>query len=93
MFRVRLMGLPALAPLRAMSVQTNKNPLDLPIPAPVVWTTGMADAPSDPTRMMTYPDCRSASTSVPYTQTTRVGTATRIVASPWDIPMRMSSVK
>ena len=75
------------------SVQTKKNPLDLPIPDPIMWRTGMPDAPSDPTSMMTYPDRRSASTSVQYSQTTRVGTAKRTVAPPGDIPRRMSSVQ
>ena len=40
--------------------------------------TGMPDARSDPTSMMMYPDRRSASTSVPYSQMTRMGTATRV---------------
>jgi hypothetical protein len=37
--------------------------------------------------MMTYPDRRSASTSVPYSQTTKMGTATRF-APPIVHPMK-----
>src|SRR5450756_1233033 len=43
--------------------------------------TGMPSPSSDPTSMMMYPDRRSASTSVPYSQTTRMGTATRVEPS------------
>src|SRR6516225_6546004 len=68
----------------ARSVQTEKAPLDLAIPAPAVCTTGMDDPRSDPRRMMTYPDRRSASTSVPYSQTTRMSTENKNPV--WAIP-------
>src|SRR5215469_13913201 len=55
----------------AMSVQTKKKaPLDLamlpptPTPFPIMWMTGTTNPRSDPRRMMTYPDRRSASSSV-----------------------------
>ena len=42
---------------------------------------------------MTYPDRLSVSTSVPYTQTTRMGAATmRFENVPGSIPLTMSSV-
>jgi hypothetical protein len=40
--------------------------------------TGMPSAKSDPTSIMMYPDRRSASTIVPYSQTTRMGIRTRV---------------
>src|ERR1700691_5990015 len=56
----------------AMSVQTKKKPplelampLATPTPFPFMWMTGTTDKRSDPRRMMTYPDRRSASTRVP----------------------------
>jgi hypothetical protein len=82
----------------AMSVQTKKKaPLDLAMspptsPDPVMWTTGMPDPRIDKTRMMTYPDRRSASTSVvPYSQTTRKSTGTRFESLPAAIPRTTSS--
>src|SRR5712691_13275264 len=82
----------------AMSVQTKKKaPLDLakspPTPFPIMWRTGMPDPRSDPRRMMTYPDRRSASTSVPYSQTTRISTPKRFETRPEAIPRMMSSVR
>ena len=68
----------------AMSVQTQKQtPLELAIapptsPDPIMCTTGTSNPRSDPRMMMTYPDRRSASTSVPYSQTTKMGTAVRL---------------
>ena len=56
----------------AMNVQTQKKiPLEPTIlpptsPAPLMWARGMTDPRSDPRSMMTYPDRRSASASVPY---------------------------
>ena len=44
-------------------------------------------------RMITYPDRRPASTSVPYSQTTQTGTAARFVAVPDNKPRMMSSVR
>src|SRR5580700_3511736 len=56
----------------AMSVQTKKKPplelampLATPTPFPFTWMTGTANKRSDPRRVMTYPDRRSASTRVP----------------------------
>src|ERR1017187_7097429 len=82
----------------ARSVQTKKKPpLDCailpPTPFPIMWMTGTPAPRSDPSKMMTYPDRRSASTSVPYSQTTRMGTATRFEAPPFSIPRTMSSVR
>jgi hypothetical protein len=83
----------------AMSVQTQKKtPAELAIlpptsPAPIMWMTGTADPPSDPRRMMTCPDRRSASTSVPYSQTTRMSTPTRVLTPPGSIPRTMSSAR
>ena len=42
---------------------------------------------------MTYPDRRSASISVPYSQTTRTSTTGRFESPPGDIPWTMSSFK
>src|SRR5438094_5500997 len=62
----------------ARSVQTQKKiPLELTIlpptsPAPLMWRARTPNAPSDPRSMMTWPDRRSASTSVPYSQMTRL---------------------
>jgi len=58
--------------------------------------TGMPNPRSDPTSMMTYPDRRSASTSVPYSQITRTGTATRVEPPASGVPTlawRVSLVK
>jgi hypothetical protein len=44
-------------------------------------------------KMMTYPDRRSASTSVPYSQTTQMSTAPRLGSVPGAIPRTMSSVR
>jgi len=60
-----------------------------PTPAPFMWIKGT----TNPRRMMTYPDRRSASTSVPYSQTTRMGTAMRFESVHGSIPRTMSSVK
>ena len=53
----------------AMRVQTKKNPpLDLALmltPAPCVWRKGMAIAKSETRSMMTRPERRSASSSIP----------------------------
>jgi len=83
-----------------MSVQTKKKaPLDLamlpptPTPFPIMWMTGTTNPRSDPRRMMTYPDRRSASTSVPYSQTTRISTPKRFETPPEAIPRMMSSVR
>ena len=66
----------------AISVQTKKKkpPLDVamrlatPTPFPFMCRTGTPNARSDPRRMMTYPDRRPASTSIPYSQTTEMST-------------------
>jgi len=62
----------------AWSVQIKKQaPLDLaiapPTPAPFIRMTGPTNPRSDPRRMIAYPDRLSASTSVPYSQMTRMG--------------------
>ena len=56
----------------AMSVQMKKNaPLELATrlpcitPFPIMWRTGMTNEKSEARSMMTYPDRRPASTSVP----------------------------
>src|ERR1043166_1242922 len=61
--------------------------------SPLHVDDGMPNPRSDPRRMMTYPDRRSASTSVPYSQTTRMGTATRFEIPPFSIPRMMSPVR
>src|SRR5437016_14405672 len=73
----------------ASSVQTKKKcPLVLasllatPTPFPLMWTTGTTNEKSDKRNMMRYPDRRSASTSVPYSQTTEKGTTIMRFASP-----------
>src|SRR2546421_6251249 len=48
---------------------------------------------SDARRMMTYADRRSASTSVPYSQTTQMTTAKRFGSPLGDIPRAMSSAR
>src|SRR5260370_37527872 len=65
----------------AISVQTKKKcPLELaillvtPTPFPFMWTTGTTNEKSDRRSMMMYPDRRSASTSVPYSETTEMST-------------------
>jgi hypothetical protein len=74
----------------ARSVQTKKKPpLDLaisPTPLPLMWMIGTPDPRSDPRRRMTYPDRRSASASVAYSQTTRMSTPTRFESPPGSIP-------
>jgi hypothetical protein len=47
-------------------------------PAPITWMTGMPNERSDPTSVIMYPDRRSASTRVPYSETARMGTETRV---------------
>jgi hypothetical protein len=42
---------------------------------------------------MMYPDRRSVSTSVPYIQKTRMGTAVRFVSVPGSMPRTMSSAR
>jgi len=64
-----------------------------PTPAPFMWMTGTTNPRSDPSGMMTYPDRRSASTNVPYSQTTKIGTAMRFESVPGSIPRTMSSVR
>src|SRR5258707_15249466 len=73
----------------ASSVQTKKNcPLEpasllaTPTPFPFMWTEGTTNEKSDRRSMMMYPDRRSASTSVPYSQTTEKGTTIMRFASP-----------
>src|SRR6266704_6887611 len=68
----------------AISVQTKKKcPLELPMllvtptPFPFMWAMGTTNEKSPPRRVMMYPDRRSASTSVPYSQKTKMGTAVR----------------
>jgi len=69
----------------AISVQTKKKcPLELAIAAgdadtlALMWARGTTNAKSPPRRVMMYPDRRSASTSVPYSQTTKVGHRTEV---------------
>ena len=66
----------------ARSVHTKKKAwVDLPISqpttplAPFMWMTGTTSPRSDPRRMIMYPARRSASASVPYSQTTKTSTA------------------
>ena len=88
----------AVTPI-AMRVQTKKNspksPLRLAMPPtspdPLMWMTGRPDARSDKTRMMTYPDRRPASTTVPYSQTSRNNTGMRFENPPGAIPRTTSS--
>src|ERR1700686_5425994 len=70
----------------AISVQTkNKCPLEWPMllvtptPFPLKWARGTSNEKSPPRRVMMYPDRRSASTSVPYSHKTKMGTAVRFV--------------
>jgi hypothetical protein len=82
----------------ARSVQIKKKaPPDLaiatPTAAPFMWMMGTTNARSDPGRMMTYPDRPSASTNVPYSQTTKIGTAMRFESVPGSIPRTISSVR
>jgi hypothetical protein len=84
----------------AISVQTKKKcPLEwprllaTPKPLPLTWARGTTNAKSPPRRVMMYPDRRSKSTSVPYSQTTKVGTAKRFVAVPGSNPRTMSSAR
>jgi major intrinsic protein len=82
----------------AMSVQTQKKtPLELAIlpptsPAPLLWTTGTPDPRIDARRMMTYPDRRPPSTSVPYIQTTRMSTPAKVEVHLISIPVTNTSV-
>src|SRR6266446_9863489 len=71
----------------AISVQTKKKcPLEwprllvTPTPFPLMWARGTTNEKSPPRKVMMYPDRRSKSTSVPYSQTTKVGTAVRFVS-------------
>src|SRR5882724_2908395 len=84
----------------AISVQTKKKcPLELPMllvtptPFPLMWAMGTINEKSPPRRVMMYPDRRSASTSVPYSQKTKMGTAVRFVSFPGSIPRTMSSAR
>ena len=81
----------------ASSVQTKKKPplrvVPKPTPAPLMWMAGTPITRSDARRMMTYPDRRSASTSVPYSQTTQMTTAKRFGSPPGYIPRAMSSAR
>ncbi|HBY64752.1 MAG TPA: hypothetical protein DEH78_33455 [Solibacterales bacterium] len=60
---------------------------------PIMWTTGTPDPRIDPRSMITYPDRRSASTSVPKSQTTRMSTPKRMERPPGAIPRTMSSAR
>jgi hypothetical protein len=69
----------------AMSVQMKKKaPLELATrlpcitPFPIMWRTGMTNEKSEARSMMTYPDRRPASTSVPYSQMTQTGTDSEV---------------
>jgi alkylation response protein AidB-like acyl-CoA dehydrogenase len=85
----------------AISVQTKKKPppefampLATPTPFPFMWMTGTANERSEPRNMMTYPERRPASTSVPYSQTTEMSTPPmRFESPPGSIPRTMSSVR
>jgi len=81
----------------AKSVQRKKKPpLDfttLTIPVPLKWMTGTTVAMIPPMRVMTYPGRRSVSTSVPYSQTTRMAMAMKFAGRALSIPRTMSSVK
>src|SRR5262249_19790972 len=117
-FHVRVIGLPALARLRAPqsahreddgeergNAERDERPDeeegfaglgDLAADnasSPPEVDDGDASPRSDPRRMMTYPDRRSASTSVPYSQVTRMGTAMRFESPPFSIPRTMSSAR
>src|SRR5882724_11851478 len=52
----------------------------------------MPSVRSDPTSMMMYPDRRSASSSVPYSQMTRMGTPTRVEPPASGVPTLAWSV-
>src|SRR5262249_50785947 len=83
------------SPPSAQSVQTKKKPpVDLAISlecSPLMCMTGMAAANNPTSSMMTYPERRSLSTSVPYSNTTRTANA-MFEGSAFDIPRTMSSV-
>ena len=57
-----------------------------------MWMTGTAAANTPTSSMMTYPDRRPASTSVPYSQTAIVTNGAVFEGSAFDIPRTMSSV-
>jgi hypothetical protein len=83
----------------ARSVQTQKKiPLELAIlpptsPAPLMWMTRTPNPKRDPRRVMIYPDRRSASASVPYSQTTRMSAPPRPETPPGEIPRTISSAQ
>ena len=83
----------------AMSVQTQKKtPPELAIlpptsPAPLMWMTRTPNPPIDPRSMMMNPDRRSASTNVPYNQTTRMSTPKSPETPPVENPRTMSSAQ
>ena len=62
-------------------------------PVPLVWRTRAPNERIDARRMMMYPDRRPANTSVPYSQTTKMGTAVRFENPPFSNPRTMSSVR
>src|SRR5215831_7654412 len=64
---------------------------DLAVMCPLMWMTGMAAANNPMSSMMTCPDRRSGSTSVPYRKTARMSSAV-FELSAFDIPRTMSSV-
>src|SRR4029450_2658136 len=84
----------------AISVHTKKKAplvwpmlLVTPTPFPLMWARGTTNEKSPPRRVMMYPDRRSASTSVPYSQKTKMGTALRFVSFPGSNPRTMSSAR
>src|SRR5215471_8108431 len=86
----------------AMSVQTKRTaPLELamrlpaPTPFPLMWMRGTTRTRSEKSRLMTYPDRRSARTrtSVAYSQRTTKGTAARLETTPFSNPRTMSSAR
>src|SRR6266566_5100691 len=83
----------------AMSVQTQKKtPLVLTILRPTILVpcicrTRTPNPKIPPMSVTIYPDRRSASTSVPYSQTTRMSTPPREETPPVSIPREISSVQ
>jgi len=86
---------PPSAPSAKSVKRKKKPPLDfamLPIPVPLRWMAGMPTAKIPTTRVLMYPDRRSASSSVPYSKTATTAKAMLVTGPALSIPRTMSSV-
>src|SRR6476646_7639087 len=82
---------PDVTPSARRITTKNRPPAELASREPDMWTPRTTIPRSEPRRIMTYPDRRSASTNVPYIQTTMMSTTKAMLDAFASWPWKMST--